>query len=259
MIIVNTAWDDFLFQQIAECRQNIRIATPGLSSGHVQQILDAKRKEVSLEVATGFGIKEFYFGKTDLDAVEKLVENKDTITGVPGLEALFAVFDNERSYVSSGGLVAEGPGSTKSYNVLIDNPYISKQLSTDFDMLIKSEPAHLFSINVIQEYREIIRQLKNNEKGQKTSQTNTSTPFEVLDSLDLRGWTLDVLEVVLKMKNSTFRLSEVYEYVEKLQTAHPLNNHVQAKIRQQLQVLRDLKLLDFLDQRGTYRKRWPLV
>lgn len=35
----------------------------------------------------------------------------------------------------------------------------------------------------------------------------------------------------------------------------PDNHNVQAKVRQQLQFLRDEKLLSFLDQRGTYTLR----
>jgi hypothetical protein len=237
----------------------VQIATPSLSRANVTDILGAMRRDVKLEVATGFGIKEFYHGKTDLDAVESLIKGKGQIIGVPGLEAMFAVFDNERAFLSSGYLVSEGPGANKTYNVLIDNPHVSKQISTDFDQLVRSEPAHMFSIGLIQDYREIIRQLRNNEKGGVREATPFSkTPTELLDSLDLKGWTLDVMEVVLRIKSQTFKLSEVYDHVEKLQVLHPMNNHIEAKIRQQLQVLRDLNMLEFLDQRGTYRKRWPL-
>jgi type II restriction enzyme len=49
-----------------------------------------------------------------------------------------------------------------------------------------------------------------------------------------------------------FGLDEVYAHEAKLRARHVLNRHVRPKIRQQLQVLRDLGLLEFLG-RGRYR------
>ena len=70
----------------------------------------------------------------------------------------------------------------------------------------------------------------------------------------LRGWTVDVLNAIRQLGKSQFSLQEVYQLEPELQAAHPRNRNVRPKIRQQLQVLRDLRLLDFTD-RGTYRLR----
>lgn len=67
-----------------------------------------------------------------------------------------------------------------------------------------------------------------------------------------RGWTLDVLNAVRSLNKRDFSLSEVYELDDELAALHPANQHVRDKIRQQLQVLRDLRLLEFLG-RGSYR------
>ncbi|HKW64795.1 MAG TPA: hypothetical protein VJN89_19735 [Candidatus Acidoferrum sp.] len=69
-----------------------------------------------------------------------------------------------------------------------------------------------------------------------------------------RGWTLDVLQVVQSLKKSEFSLQDVYAHADALARLHPANRHVHPKIRQQLQVLRDLGLLDFLGG-GDYRLR----
>lgn len=61
-----------------------------------------------------------------------------------------------------------------------------------------------------------------------------------------RGWTLDILTVISSFGKRTFRLSEVYAYEAHFAALHPQNNRIREKIRQQLQVLRDLGLLDFL-------------
>jgi hypothetical protein len=53
------------------------------------------------------------------------------------------------------------------------------------------------------------------------------------------------------MSKPKFELSEVYAHRHKLTEAFPANHHVEAKIRQQLQVLRDLGYLRFVS-RGVY-------
>jgi type II restriction enzyme len=78
-------------------------------------------------------------------------------------------------------------------------------------------------------------------------------PLEKLKAKQ-RGWTLDVLNVVRALGKTEFNLTEVYAFESKLARLHPNNRHVQPKIRQQLQVLRDLGLLKFLGG-GDYRLR----
>ena len=69
---------------------------------------------------------------------------------------------------------------------------------------------------------------------------------------DARGWTLDVLNVVRGLNQEEFTLQDVYAFTAHLESLHPANRHVRDKIRQQLQVLRDLGLVEFLG-RGRYR------
>jgi type II restriction enzyme len=69
---------------------------------------------------------------------------------------------------------------------------------------------------------------------------------------EARGWTLDVLNAVRGLGREEFALSEVYSQADKLARLHPNNRHVRDKIRQQLQILRDLGLLQFLGG-GDYR------
>ncbi len=63
---------------------------------------------------------------------------------------------------------------------------------------------------------------------------------------------MDVLQVVESLKKEEFLLSDVYEHAGELSRLHPQNAHVNDKIRQQLQVLRDRGLLHFLGG-GRYR------
>ena len=71
----------------------------------------------------------------------------------------------------------------------------------------------------------------------------------------VRGWTLDVLTTVRKLGRPRFSLQELYEFESYLQDIHPHNRNVRAKIRQQMQVLRDLGFIEFRSP-GVYAGQW---
>jgi len=85
------------------------------------------------------------------------------------------------------------------------------------------------------------------------SSYNRLRPLEKLQ-VEKRGWTLDVLQVVQSLGKLEFTLADVYNQADTLARLHPQNLHVRDKIRQQLQVLRDLGLLEFLGA-GSYHLR----
>ncbi len=73
------------------------------------------------------------------------------------------------------------------------------------------------------------------------------------DRLEARGWLYDVLNLVNGMNGDEFDLAEVYRHVPILRQKYPENANVEAKIRQQLQFLRDKGFIAFLG-RGRYRR-----
>ncbi len=83
------------------------------------------------------------------------------------------------------------------------------------------------------------------EKGQVRAEYSRIRELAKLPP-SLRGWTLDVLQAIRRLGKSHFSLQELYRLETDLQDLHPQNQNVRPKMRQQLQVLRDLKLLDFV-------------
>jgi len=71
---------------------------------------------------------------------------------------------------------------------------------------------------------------------------------------EVRGWTLDVLTTIRKLRKIQFSLQELYQFEPYLQSIHPRNQNVRPKIRQQLQILRDLGLIEFTSL-GNYAMR----
>ena len=69
-----------------------------------------------------------------------------------------------------------------------------------------------------------------------------------------RGWTLDVLRCVEKLGATEFTNEQAYGFESHLASLHPDNRHVRDKVRQQLQVLRDLGFLEHIEK-GRWRRK----
>ncbi|MEY2672275.1 MAG: hypothetical protein RLZZ508_152 [Actinomycetota bacterium] len=79
------------------------------------------------------------------------------------------------------------------------------------------------------------------------------TSFLRAKNKDAKGWLLDVMNCIDSMKTENFTLNQIYEYEENLKKKYPKNNFIKDKIRQQLQILRDRGIIEFVG-RGNYRK-----
>ena len=73
------------------------------------------------------------------------------------------------------------------------------------------------------------------------------------NNMESRTWLLDILFCINSISNIEFSLQEMYSFTNELQLKHIDNHNVEAKIRQQLQVLRDRGVIEFLGK-GHYRK-----
>jgi type II restriction enzyme len=70
-------------------------------------------------------------------------------------------------------------------------------------------------------------------------------------SADRRGWATLTLKIVRSLFKPRFSLSDLYEREALFAAIYPGNRHIRAKIRQQLQLLRDLGVIRF-ESRGFY-------
>ena len=74
-----------------------------------------------------------------------------------------------------------------------------------------------------------------------------------IDNMNLRGWLMDIIICVNKIPHEIFSLHDIYAFADELRHKHIDNHNIAAKIRQQLQFLRDKGFIEFLGG-GKYRK-----
>jgi type II restriction enzyme len=83
-------------------------------------------------------------------------------------------------------------------------------------------------------------------------QTNRSENLLIKD-ISSRGWLMDILHCVNQIRTQDFNLQQFYQFESILALKHPDNHNIKAKIRQQLQFLRDKGYIEFRGN-GKYRK-----
>ena len=90
------------------------------------------------------------------------------------------------------------------------------------------------------------------DKNSVLKQVNWAQKIKTED-IPSRGWLMDILHCVNAISANVFTLDMVYSFEGKLALKHSCNNNIRAKIRQQLQQLRDRGVISFLGN-GCYQK-----
>ena len=98
--------------------------------------------------------------------------------------------------------------------------------------------------------KNILKDKSIQKKLQELKEKEKSLPSPVVTPDDLSGWQKLVYQ---KLPQEEFKTSDLYNFEKEFQAAYPENKHVEAKIRQVLQQLRDMGLLEDLG-RGIWKK-----
>ncbi len=69
---------------------------------------------------------------------------------------------------------------------------------------------------------------------------------------EAKGWIFDIMNCIESLDKKEFLLPDIYKFEKDLKILHPKNKNIKAKIRQQLQFLRDKGYLEF-KEKGKYK------
>lgn len=90
------------------------------------------------------------------------------------------------------------------------------------------------------------------DKNDIVNRINISNRLIIKD-IKSRGWLMEILNCINLIATVDFSLNDMYNFEDYLHKKFLNNNNIRAKIRQQLQILRDRKIIEFI-ARGKYRK-----
>lgn len=203
----------------------------------------------------------YFTGVSDLEALQIIIDKKGTIKNFQKLHSKIYIFDDELAVISSGNLTNNGLYNNFEYGVLIEDKMFVSEIVSDYKSLYNNEVTGIISNVEIQKAKEILSKVpKSNAIKLPKEEFNNEVQNNELyiggvESIisSLTGWTLEIFKCLLKIPYMTFNLNDVYNYTSYLKTRYPGNSNIHAKIRQQLQILRDIGILEFLGN-GKYYK-----
>jgi HKD family nuclease len=269
-IIKNPSTDVFL--HLVRTSQEQLLASPFIKTNVAQMILNNRPTEAEISLITSYKLTNFYRNSSDLEALRRFIENRIEVRNYPLLHAKTYIFDSKRAIITSANLTLGGLENNYECGVLIDDLDTVSRLKSDFlQIFADKEKVSVVTDDILSTTEGIIAKVpreKRIEFEKSEKDLFPTAPYEREDDLydggvktigdTLSGWRLDTFNVIHKIPANIFKLEQVYAHKQHLQELHPQNRHVEDKIRQQLQELRDLGLIEFLGV-GVYRKLWKNV
>lgn len=263
--VINSPWKDNFFEYIGNSWDSIKICSPFVKKEVVYEIYERKRENVKLELITNFNITSFFKGASDIDAMEKILDKNDKVKNYQSLHAKIYIFDSKFAIVTSANLTTSGLQRNYEYGVISDDDYFIKKVNNDYNTILNSELSGEIKKENIYEIRKILSNLRKDKKIKYTRIVTYNQEDENIDEVlvdetelienTLVGWKLEVFKLIKRINKQIFELDDIYKFTSDLHKIYPGNKNIEAKIRQQLQLLRDLGLIKFLGN-GVYKKLW---
>lgn len=265
MRVLINPWKTEFLELVSSSKKSIKITSPFVKNNICKEMLNVKNQSTKVYLITSFKMMSVYAGALDLNALENLLENNGIIRSYPKLHSKIYLFDNERAIITSGNLTSGGMENNFEYGIYINDREIVNIISNDFNFLMKNESTGIITKKKLEEVKHILKNLrKSGVQNQLINSFDKENPEEALDIIDnsiepikksLSGWKLEVFKCLNLIPTDRFSLNDINKFENHLQNIYPSNKHIKDKIRQQLQYLRDLGLIEFLGS-GKYRKLW---
>lgn len=261
--IVKTPWEDKFYHMVSECDSSIRITSPYIKSNIVTKLYDHLKDSVQVDVVTSCKLMNFYRKASDIEALCVIIDRGGKLINFQKLHSKIYIFDDKKVIITSSNLTKGGLYSNYEFGIEIDEQNLIKSITHDFDNLKNDEKSGVVELSELYKIKEIIDALPKEDKIviPKIKDNEDEQDVEVFTGdikiveSKLSGWIRDVFDCLLEIPKEEITLNEVYSFEKKLSALHPENRFITDKIRQQLQKLRDIGLIQFLGS-GKYKKLW---
>jgi len=244
--VVRSPWKVILRELVTNSTK-LSFASPFIKSDAVDAILEGN---LEIRGITAFNLCRFVNGASDLAAVEKLLDRGATLYSLWNLHAKVYAFDY-CAIVTSANLTTGGLIANTEYGVMIRDEDQVNRIKTDLDGWVRE------SSRIDREWTESAKKLCDKipiDQRKFRRDIVDEIPLEddaIVEALS--GWTREVFTVLCDFTQIEFTLPDIYAYEKRFSVVYPNNRNVKAKIRQTLQYLRDMGLVQFV-RPGVYRR-----
>ena len=263
MKTITTPWKNDFLELISNSKNSIKITSPFVKENICDEMLLAKQSDAKLELITSFKLGNIYSGSLDISAIEKIINCNGVVKNFSKLHSKIYLFDDKEVIITSSNLTNGGLLHNYEYGLYSNDKSLVSKISNDFNLISLNEKTGQIKTSDIATVREILSKIPEINKL-KLPQFELDNPEEKNDIIEipnnsitstLKGWKLEVFNCVDSIKNDYFNLSDIYKFESVFKKKYPNNTEIAPKIRQQLQNLRDIGLIEFLGN-GQYRKLW---
>ncbi|MFA4987121.1 MAG: phospholipase D-like domain-containing protein [Candidatus Brocadiia bacterium] len=262
MRIIYNPTDDWIKKQISLCRHRFLVASPFVT-GIFAEHLSGLRASVDRSLLTRLLIRDFSTGASDLEAVRSIASIGVRVYSESSLHAKVYIVDGAAALVTSANATYSGLRNNAECGIETTDPAQVEELACAVLHGFKKDGAPRLwpeeEISGLQTPVMFVREkLKSNlmelvaDAQKNYMRIRTSADRNALaDSLG--GWAGVTLHGIMAL-GAEFSLSDVYDSCEEEgKQKYPGNKNWKAKLRQQLQVLRDMGFVEFLGG-GHYRR-----
>lgn len=261
MDILTTGTEEWLRRAAGECRSRFLVAVPFVGR-ILPDILSALPSEARSTLLTRMNLKDFAAGSSDIDAVIALAERGTLVKSLHTLHAKVYVADSRWALVTSANATEGGLRRNRECGVVVDDPpqvdrlagLIESGFGADGGPVVWSREELAALRKPVERVRELLGDVRadRNIDAVELRIPDERRKEDIVSSLG--GWTALVLEGILEQDADEFSLDDLMRTCGSAAAArYPHNRHVRAKLRQQLQRLRDMGLVEFLGG-GFYRR-----
>lgn len=271
--VIKSPWINKFKELVMTTRDSFTFTSPFIKLSAINLIMKNKKHDFAIKGLTSFRLRNFERGASDLDAIKYLLQNnKAKLKNIANIHSKIYIFDSSTAVISSANLTPSGLKGNVELGILLKQKTLVKELNNYIETLfLDKEKSFDITNEIINESENILNAIpKTPKKYEKKLHDFEKELFKTEDSIDdkifqsgyssilqgITGWKKDVFKCLLNIKKDIFSLEEIYKFEKDFFKLHPENKNVKPKIRQQLQLLRDLGLLEFTSKKGTYRKLW---
>lgn len=267
--IITTPTYDWLAERAAMCKSRMLIASPYVNDA-VVNLAGLPPLKVATTVVTKTDLRDFLVGASNLDSLRALAQKGAKIRSLHNLHAKVYVFDETTALVTSANATFGGMRRNLECGLAVED---RQSVSNLADLVLSGfgsdAPPRAISLTELSRLRSAlplidvslpkIPAIDSLAEESPTLEAAFSVPNKEELLSQFTGWLRLTLRGVLEMPESGFGIQQLFAACQPAATVeYPANRNVEAKLRQQLQFLRDRGLVEFLSPGpGRYRFTMP--
>jgi hypothetical protein len=241
----------------SSANRSIKLCAPFVKSNIISEVMSVKDSRVPVELITRLNLQYFHRKVSDIGSLNTVMNAGGNVYNCTNLHAKIYIFDEERVLITSANITSNGLKYNLECGVLSDECLLVQSAVKSYRLITQNDDVSRIGIENTTEIQLMLDKLQPLPHVEypniELSATFDGNLSAITDTLS--GWKLAVFKKLDELQEIRFDISIANRIASELATIYPHNNNREAKVRQILQQLRDIGLIEF-SGRGVYKKLW---